>query len=58
MSYIFISHDLRVIKSVSHYVLIMKNGKVVEEGITEKIFNSPEKEYTKQLIKAAFEFYI
>jgi len=52
LSYLFISHDLRVIRSICHRVLVMKNGKVVEEGETENIFMRPENEYTKALVQA------
>ncbi len=55
LSYIFISHDLAVIKAMSDYVVVMKNGKIVEEGQTEDIFESPHHEYTKTLIGAAFD---
>ena len=41
LSYIFISHDLAVIKAMSDYVIVMKNGKIVEEGQTEEIFELP-----------------
>ena len=41
LSYIFISHDLAVIKAMSDYVVVMKNGKIVEEGATEEIFKLP-----------------
>jgi ABC-type microcin C transport system duplicated ATPase subunit YejF len=55
LSYIFISHDLAVIKAMSDYVVVMKNGKIVEEGHTDDIFESPHHEYTKTLIGAAFD---
>jgi len=51
---IFISHDLSVIKAISDYVIVMKNGKIVEEGETDAIFDRPTAEYTKTLIKSAF----
>ncbi len=54
IAYIFISHDLRVVKALSHHVLVMKDGKVVEQGSGEKIFATPEQDYTKNLIEAAF----
>jgi microcin C transport system ATP-binding protein len=56
MSYLFISHDLAVVKALSHDILVMKNGKVVEAGSTEKIFNHCQHAYTKQLLDAAFQF--
>jgi microcin C transport system ATP-binding protein len=54
VSYAFISHDLRVIKAVSHRIIVMKQGKVVEQGVTEGIFAQPKEAYTKQLIEAAY----
>jgi microcin C transport system ATP-binding protein len=53
LAYLFISHDLRVIKAISHEVIVMKNGKVVESGPTQQIFTQPREEYTKTLIAAA-----
>ena len=52
LTYIFISHDMKVIKAISDYVLVLKNGKIVEEGETNKIFMKTQNEYTKNLIKA------
>jgi microcin C transport system ATP-binding protein len=54
LSYLFISHDLRVVRALSNDVIVMRNGKVVEVGASEKIFNAPETEYTKALLAAAF----
>ena len=53
LSYLFISHDLKVIRAISHRVMVMKQGKVVEQGDTEDVFNQPEHEYTQQLLNAA-----
>jgi microcin C transport system ATP-binding protein len=53
LSYIFISHDLRVIKAISHRVVVMKDGDIVESGTVEDIFAKPESEYTKALISAS-----
>ncbi|MCL2469296.1 MAG: ABC transporter ATP-binding protein [Alphaproteobacteria bacterium] len=55
LAYIFISHDLRVIKALSNYVLVMKAGRVVEEGTINQIFETPTQPYTQDLIRAAFE---
>ena len=54
LSYLFISHDLRVVRALSSYVIVMRSGKVVEEGPTEQIFNAPQASYTKALLSAAF----
>lgn len=53
LSYIFISHDLQVIKAISHQVLVLKNGELVEAGSNEEIFTNPQNEYTQQLLAAA-----
>ena len=53
LSYLFISHDLKVIRSISHRVMVMQQGKVVEEGETERLFNQPQEAYTKELLSAA-----
>lgn len=54
LSYLFISHDLKVVKSISHRLLVMRHGKVVEHGDTRQVFESPSDPYTRQLIEAAF----
>ena len=53
LSYLFISHDLNVVRSISHRVLVMQQGKVVEEGETEQLFNQPQQPYTQELLSAA-----
>jgi ABC-type microcin C transport system duplicated ATPase subunit YejF len=53
LSYIFISHDLRVIRSIAHEVIVLKSGKIVERAATEKLFKHPQEDYTKALLKAA-----
>lgn len=53
LSYLFISHDLNVIRSISHRVMVMQYGKVVEEGDTQQIFNNPQQVYTQELLNAA-----
>lgn len=55
IGYIFISHDLSVVKALSDRVLVMQKGEVVEQGDVQQIFHSPQKEYTKKLIEASFE---
>ena len=52
LSYIFISHDMNAIKAISHRVIVMKDGKIVEQGTVKQIFQSPRHSYTKNLIKA------
>ena len=52
LSYLCISHDLRVIRALSDLVYVMKDGVVVEHGMADKVFNEPENDYTKQLIGA------
>ncbi len=53
LSYIFISHDLRVIRAMAHNVLVMQNGKMVETGTSQAVFNNPQQDYTKKLLRAA-----
>jgi microcin C transport system ATP-binding protein len=53
VAYIFISHDLGVVKSISHKIIVMKNGAVVEQGLAEEIFSHPANAYTKKLISAS-----
>ena len=55
LAYMFISHDLRVVRAVSHYILVMKNGVIVEEGETAQIFDKPKQDYTKKLMRAALD---
>ena len=52
LSYIFISHDMKVIQSVADKVIVLKDGKIVEENSNTKIFNNPKSDYTKNLIKS------
>lgn len=53
LAYLFISHDLRVIRALSHKVIVMSNGDIVEAGTNRDIFETPKSDYTKQLISAA-----
>ena len=54
LAYLFISHDLRVVRAMSHEVVVMKDGVVVERGPTERIFAAPQQAYTRALMAAAF----
>ncbi len=55
LTYMFISHDLRVVRALSHNIIVMKDGKVVEQGSTAAVFDNPQKDYTKNLMRAAIE---
>ncbi len=54
LAYLFISHDLKVVKALAAQVIVMRNGKVVEQGPAAEIFSSPRHEYTRALFAAAF----
>ncbi|TWA86477.1 microcin C transport system ATP-binding protein [Azospirillum brasilense] len=53
LAYLFISHDLRVVRALSSHVIVMKDGKVVEQGPTRRIFEEPREDYTRALLAAA-----
>ena len=55
LAYVFISHDLKVVRALCNYVIVMRNGRAVEEGPAEDIFSAPKAEYTKALLAAAFD---
>ena len=55
LAYLFISHDLKVVKALCNYVIVLRNGKVVEEGTAERVFGAPETAYTQALLSAAFD---
>ena len=54
LAYIFISHDLRVVRALSHKVMVMRDGDVVEQGDSAAIFDAPQTAYTRALMAAAF----
>ncbi len=53
LAYMFISHDLRVVRAMAHELIVMKDGKVVEQGPAQAVFDNPQTEYTKALLDAA-----
>ncbi len=55
IAYLFISHDLRVVRAMSHQLLVMRQGKVVEQGLAADVFDRPTQEYTVELMRAAFD---
>ena len=55
VAYLFISHDLRVVRAMSHHVMVLKDGVVVEQGPSEQIFAAPREAYTRALTAAAFD---
>ncbi len=55
LTYMFISHDLKLVKTLCHQLIIMKEGKAVEAGLTRKILSNPQHPYTKELLLTAFE---
>ncbi|AZO09152.1 ABC transporter ATP-binding protein [Mesorhizobium sp. M3A.F.Ca.ET.080.04.2.1] len=55
LSYLFISHDLAVVRAMADYIIVMKQGKIVEEGPAEEIFGNPQAAYTQTLMNAAID---
>ncbi len=53
LAFMFISHDLRVVRALAHRVVVMKNGKAVEQGNAADVFSNPQQDYTKTLLAAA-----
>ncbi len=54
LTYMFISHDLKVVRALSNRIVVMRNGEIVEQGDTDAIFSSPQTDYTRALFAAAF----
>lgn len=54
LSYLFISHDLAVVRAISHQLMVVKQGRVVEQGDARQVFQAPQHPYTQQLLEAAF----
>ena len=55
LTYLFISHDLKVVSALADDIIVMKDGRIVEQGPAERVFKHPEKDYTKALFAAAFD---
>jgi len=54
VSFVFISHDLAVVRALAHRIVVMRHGKVVEQGDAETLFTRPQHPYTQALMEAAF----
>ncbi len=57
LAYLFISHDLKVVRALAHKVIVMKQGDIVETGLRDEIFEAPKSAYTKALLTAAFDLH-
>ena len=55
LAYLFISHDLRVVRALAHDIVVLRQGKVVEQGTADALFANPAEAYTRALMAAAFD---
>jgi microcin C transport system ATP-binding protein len=55
LAYLFISHDLRVVRAMSHHIVVLRQGRVVEQGPAEALFAAPREPYTRALLAAAID---
>jgi microcin C transport system ATP-binding protein len=55
LAYLFISHDLRVVRAMSHQIMVLRQGDVLESGPADQVFDAPRHDYTKALLAAAFD---
>ncbi|MDG2033335.1 MAG: microcin ABC transporter ATP-binding protein, partial [Rhodospirillales bacterium] len=55
LAYLFISHDLKVVRDLAHDLIVIRNGVVVEQGSADDVFGNPTEAYTQALIKASFD---
>lgn len=55
LAYMFISHDLKVVRALANQIIVMQNGRVVEQGDAQRIFSNPQTDYTRALFAAAFD---
>jgi microcin C transport system ATP-binding protein len=58
LTYLFISHDLKVVAALATYLLVMRHGKIVEQGPAQELFAQPKSDYTRALFAAAFDLEI
>lgn len=57
LAYLFISHDLKVIRALAHRVIVLRAGRIVEQGEADEVFGRPREDYTKALLEAAFKLH-
>jgi len=55
LAYLFISHDLKVVRALSDEIIVMRDGKIVETGSADAVLNHPKEPYTRELMRAAFD---